>query len=153
MTREDRAHEIEDYVRYLDQLCATVFSSVRRESVSVHVLGFSQGTATATRWVTQGQTRPDRLIAWGAPLPPDIDHESDTQTLRTLKLVLVAGDRDEYITPKVMAAEETRLTRLAIPFRTIRFDGRHTLDPEVLRQLAGEEGRGRREEGRGKREE
>jgi len=50
MTREDRLAEIDDYVHYLD----VVFAEVTRErppAGGIHVLGFSQGTATASRWL------------------------------------------------------------------------------------------------------
>ena len=43
MTREDRESDIADYVDYLDTLYAEIFSRLRREDVSVTVLGFSQG--------------------------------------------------------------------------------------------------------------
>src|SRR5438034_9250029 len=58
MTREDRLHEIDDYVRYLDALYRTVASG----QATVTVLGFSQGTATACRWTALGTSRIDRLI-------------------------------------------------------------------------------------------
>src|SRR5881296_4496989 len=54
MTREDRLREIDDYVRYLDALHAEVFARVERGAVTLHLLGFSQGTATACRWAARG---------------------------------------------------------------------------------------------------
>src|SRR5687768_8410747 len=73
MTREDRLREIEDYVGYLDTLADTVFARIDRTSVHLTALGFSQGVATVARWVVQGRTRPDHLILWASPLPPEID--------------------------------------------------------------------------------
>src|SRR5206468_3354730 len=69
MTREDRLHEIDDYVRYLDAVHAQVASGKAR----VTALGFSQGTATACRWAAFGSARIDRLIVWGGEVPPDLD--------------------------------------------------------------------------------
>src|SRR6266571_4009811 len=69
MTREDRLHEIDDYVRYLDALHAVVASAEAR----VTALGFSQGTATVCRWAAYGSARIDRLIVWGGEVPPDLD--------------------------------------------------------------------------------
>src|SRR5919204_6031656 len=46
MTREDRLHEIDDYVRYLDAL----YREIAPQHSRVTALGFSQGTATVCRW-------------------------------------------------------------------------------------------------------
>ena len=54
MTREDRLNEIEDYVAYLDGLAEELGAARHRMTV----LGFSQGVATATRWVVRGAVRP-----------------------------------------------------------------------------------------------
>jgi hypothetical protein len=51
MTKEDRAHEIEDYLGYLEQVRAALIPSV-----PLTILGFSQGVATAARWAVA--TRP-----------------------------------------------------------------------------------------------
>ena len=45
MTKEDRAHEIEDYLSYLEQVRAAIIPPV-----PLTILGFSQGVATAARW-------------------------------------------------------------------------------------------------------
>src|ERR1051326_3544018 len=63
MTREDRLTEIADYVNYLDGL----HQLVRRDlspAASVDILGFSQGTATAARWIGHGEVRPRRFVIW-----------------------------------------------------------------------------------------
>ena len=136
MTREDRLSEITDYVRYLDQLHATIFSRLPGTGVRVTVLGFSQGAPTATRWLTRGDAVADRLILWGAPMPADLDPALDGARLRRSEVVLVAGDRDDYITPKVIAAEETRLATMNVRFRTLRYPGGHAIDPGTLQELA-----------------
>jgi len=53
MTKEDRLHEIDDYVRYLDAL----HDHVATGKDKVIALGFSQGSATACRWVVLGAAR------------------------------------------------------------------------------------------------
>jgi predicted esterase len=136
MTREDRLIEIADYVQYLDTLYDTIRARLRPDGVTVHVLGFSQGTATATRWLTRGKARADRLILWGAPLPADLDPALDAGRLRQLEIVLVAGTRDEYLTPKVLAGEETRLGQIGARYRVVRFDGGHAIDAPTLSRLA-----------------
>src|SRR5881396_879853 len=69
MTREDRLHEIDDYVRYLDALYREVLGRVDGPAARVAALGFSQGTATVSRWAALGQSRHRLTVAvpWENP--------------------------------------------------------------------------------------
>jgi predicted esterase len=127
MTREDRLHEIDDYVRYLDG----VYAKIVLRNARVTVLGFSQGTATASRWTALGSSRVDRLIVWGGEIPPDLD----LKRLRVPSLTLVYGTRDEFFTPKIVAATESRLREHKIPYELVPFDGGHEIDEATLRLL------------------
>ena len=128
MTREDRLHEIDDYVRYLD----AVYGAVQPRAAKVTVLGFSQGTATACRWAALGSARIDRLILWGGEVPPDLD----LKLLRVPSLTLVYGNQDEFFTPKVVAANEARLREHGVPYDSISFEGGHEIETATLLRLA-----------------
>jgi predicted esterase len=136
MTREDRLREIEDYVRYLDLLYDTLFGVVDRSRVQALVLGFSQGVATAARWVTRGRARVDRLVLWGSALPPELDDENSLSPLRSVKLTLVAGTRDSFLGEKEWAEQQARLERHAIEYEKRTFSGGHRLDDDTLRAIA-----------------
>ena len=138
MTKEDRLAEIEDYVRFLDAVHDDVFRSVNQARVKVVALGFSQGTATACRWAAMGAARIDRLIVWGGEVPPDLDLSRDpaAQRIRALRLSLVYGARDEFFTPKVVAATEERLREHGIPYELMPFDGGHEIDAAALKKVA-----------------
>ncbi|MFQ5572547.1 MAG: alpha/beta hydrolase [Rhodothermales bacterium] len=136
MTREDRLTEIDDYLAYLDALYDHFFEDIDRESVAVHVLGFSQGAATASRWTTRGRMDADRLILWAGDLAHDIDLDARAATLRRLDLTLVVGSEDALITPERLAGVEALLARHDIPYRLLRFDGSHRMDAAVLQTLA-----------------
>ncbi len=137
MTREDRLAEIDDYVRYLDAMYADVFGSIDRARVKVYALGFSQGTSTVSRWAAMGKARIDRLMLWGGEFPPDLDLTVDAfaDRLRGVRLALVYGRSDEYITPKVVSGILERLRQHGIPYEEIPFDGGHELNEGVLRSL------------------
>ena len=135
MTREDRLNEIADYVKYLDAVYADVFGG-KPTAARVRALGFSQGAATASRWVARGTARVDELVLWGGELPPDLDLGAAAERLKKVRVTLVAGTRDEYITPKILTGIERRLGEQAIPFRKQVFDGGHEIEPAALRQLA-----------------
>jgi predicted esterase len=127
MTREDRMHEIDDYVRYLD----AVYRTVNPGTARVTALGFSQGTATACRWAALGTSRIDRLIVWGGEVPPDLD----LKLLRVPSLTLVYGTRDEFFTAKIVAANEARLREQRIRYELVSFDGGHEIDKATLLRL------------------
>ncbi len=127
MTREDRLQEIDDYVRYLD----AVYAKIVTRGARVTALGFSQGTATVCRWTALGSARVDRLIVWGGEVPPDLD----LKRLRVPQLTLVHGTRDEFFTPKIIAATESRLREHKILYELIPFEGGHEIDAATLRRL------------------
>ena len=127
MTREGRLREIDDYVRYLDG----VYAQVVPRNARVTALGFSQGTATVCRWAGLGASRIDRLIVWGGEVPPDLDLKG----LRVPSLTLVYGTRDEFFTPKIIAATESRLREHKIPYDLVPFEGGHEIDEATLRRL------------------
>lgn len=141
MTREDRASEIADYVEYLDSLYATIAASAAGASISV--LGFSQGAATATRWVTQGKVPATRLVLWGGLMPPETDLSRGADVLRGAKLTLVIGDRDKYVNAAMVESEEARLRAAGIPFDTIRFAGGHAIKRTVFEELRSSDASGR----------
>ena len=131
MTREDRLAEIDDYVEYLD--------AVRRDAVPngspVTVLGFSQGVATAARWVTLGSAAVNRLILWAGAIPPELDLAAMAARV-TRPIVLVAGDRDEFA-PWARADDQlARLDAVGVRVEVRRFSGGHRLDDGVLAALA-----------------
>lgn len=142
MTREDRRAEIADYVGYLDRLAAHVGvegpDDPAADGLAVTVLGFSQGVATASRWVTLGSVRPRRLVLWGDFLPPDLDLERAEQALEGVDLVLVRGSDDGALSSPELAAEEARrLADTDLRPRTLAYEGGHDIDEETLRGLAG----------------
>jgi len=135
MTREDRAHEIDDYVAYLDALYERVLEGVGPPACEVFALGFSQGAATASRWVTQGKARVDRLILWGGLLPPDLDLPANRARLDALRVTMVTGSRDQFFTEARLEEEKARLDAHGITSTFVRFDGGHVIKADVLAEV------------------
>jgi predicted esterase len=132
MTREDRMAEIADQVSYLDRLAAVI--GVGRTPVTV--LGFSQGTAVAARWITIGKMRPERLILWAGYLPHDLDVARASQVFTQTRLVLARGAQDPGVDDDLAAAERAMLTTGGIAAEVVEYAGGHDIDPEVLRRMA-----------------
>ncbi len=139
MTREDREAEIADYVRYLDRAldAATAGAGLDPGALPLGVLGFSQGAATACRWVAyrhqHGLPAPRALVLWGGALPHDFDLAgADGDALRRTRLTLAVGDADEFATPALVAEQEARLRAAGVAYEVARYAGGHRLDGAAL---------------------
>ena len=132
MTREDREHEIADYVRYLDTLADRLLTGTER----LTILGFSQGVATASRWVVHGSVRPARVVLWGDFLPPDLDMAGASSAFADVELLLVRGSRDGALDPELASAERDRLVSAGLRGRRIAYEGGHDIDTETLLSFA-----------------
>jgi len=135
MTVEDRELEMQDYVGYLDLLYDEIFSIVDRAKVRLWVLGFSQGTATAARWVARGKVDPDRVVLYSGLLPSELDMEHAARLAKRSPLTIVLGTNDEFAKPELIATQETRLRHLGVAHTIIRFEGGHEITPDVLMRL------------------
>jgi predicted esterase len=137
MTREEREHEIRDYVRYLDRLADAVLARMRPD-VPLTVLGFSQGVATATRWAVHGRHRPARLLLWGDFTPPDLDPSTAAPALAGVDIVLVRGEEDPALAPSLADDERKRLEPIGLRWRTVTYAGGHDIEEATLRALAAQ---------------
>lgn len=133
MTRENRQMDIDNYITYLHEVYRKELSGFNH--VPVTVLAFSQGCATACRWVTQG-VRFDRLILWAGLFPPDMDFESGHHALQDKKTIMVVGNQDPYVTPERMVEFDALALKLGIAPQKVIFNGKHEINEEVLRKLA-----------------
>ena len=134
MTSEDRDAEIRDYVDYLDEVSRRFLAGLAAPRVEVH--GFSQGTATAARWVSLGGIRPARLVLWGGEMPPDPPVESIIDRLNAADLTLVMGDEDQYYSRDRVDQGLERLDAAGVRYAMCWFEGGHVVDRGVLAALA-----------------
>ena len=136
MTRDDRLHEIDDHINFLDQLSDNVLAQCPAD-VHITVLGFSQGTATVGRWLAQARFRAAHLILWAGNFPDDLDTIAARHLLENLPLSVVIGTDDEYISPSQVAHQQQQLQQLGATPMLISFTGKHELNRAVLAELAG----------------
>jgi predicted esterase len=137
MTREDRESEINDYVEYLDALYDEIAAKPAQFGATVNVIGFSQGTATATRWLLNGKAKIDRLVLWGGLIPPEADLSRGPSLFRGARLTLVLGNGDQYVNETMFSAEQLRLEGAKIPFDAIKYEGGHSIKRSVFPRLLG----------------
>jgi predicted esterase len=136
MTREDRGAEIADYVAYLERLCTEVRHPLAGAAPRIVVLGFSQGTATVSRWLAASELRVDQLVLWGGTIPPELDLASWSARLHGAAITLVAGEHDQFVTPAAVTSEAERLSAAGVAFTVQRYEGNHSIDAAALTRLA-----------------
>lgn len=136
MTRADRLAEIEDQAAYLDALLGYLRAAAPA-GVRLTVLGFSQGTATASRWLARAAARwrPQQLILWAGDFPADIEANNARQLLTGLPVALVSGEQDEYVSADAVRTQAARLQAHRALVSQHSFAGGHTLHAGLLRQL------------------
>ncbi len=129
MTRENRVMDIENYLTYLNAILA---KEINGRTIPLTVLGFSQGAATATRWVLQGTIHFEKLILWAGIFPPDMDFDKGQQILKGKSIYHVIGEDDPFVNGEKI--EEMRLfsKQLDISPVQISFKGGHELDSATL---------------------
>jgi predicted esterase len=130
MTRLDREHDIADYVDFLD----AVWGETAARAARVVTLGFSQGVATACRWIAQGTSRVDRLVAWAGQLPPDVNPKEFAKLSHGLTLVV--GTTDEYAAWIAEGNNSGRLESVGIKPEVVTFDGGHRMDRVTLDRIS-----------------
>jgi predicted esterase len=136
MTRADRFAELEDQVTYFTALLERLRAGCPAD-VRVTVLGFSQGTATVSRWLARGAAhwRPQQLVLWAGDFPADIELMAARQLLLGLPVTLVSGDQDEYVSPEKLHQQAEVLRQHGADVTTLSFAGGHTMNSELLLQL------------------
>ncbi len=127
MTSEDRTHEISDYINYLNLLYRELHLS--SFTGKIILLGFSQGVATASRWMADELARFHHFVICSG----DIAHELQQPlhpVLTTLPVTYITGKKDPFIVPEKHEAYYHLMSTLNA--RIIEFNEGHVIDADSL---------------------
>ncbi len=142
MTKEERLSDIEDYVHYLDKTVLHFLAKTQHLDEAnferVGILGFSQGTATACRWLANSQFSFDFLINWAGAFPPDLNHEKAMESMQNIPIHLLVGNEDEYISQEKYEEHLSFLKEKGYPVKGKIFKGKHKIYTEVLKEVLKE---------------
>jgi predicted esterase len=132
MTRENREMDIENYLQYL----STIYDEeIKDASVEVTILGFSQGSATASRWALSGRSKFARLILWAGIFPPDMNFEAGSKILKDKDVLMVYGTKDPFLTDERFTEMRTLTKKINAKVKEVRFEGEHDIDEATLISL------------------
>ncbi|UTW62692.1 phospholipase [bacterium SCSIO 12741] len=132
MTSDDREKDIEDNNNYLEDLVCAVTDQFTSRHCRIKVLAFSQGIATACRWMAATHYHVEEAVLWAGSLPPDLDWEATAHRWKKMKLHYVFGNQDEFFNREKIAGNEQLLKDQDIPYEFHLFDGKHEMNDEVL---------------------
>lgn len=131
MTKEARELDIRENTEMLDQLHEQLLAELQPQRVIV--IGFSQGGATAARWIINGHSHIDAFISWASVFPADVAFPTEILSGKVTQRLFVVGSADPYFDET--AAAESLKAYEQLGFETIRFDGGHDLDTALVEQL------------------
>jgi predicted esterase len=133
MTKEQRQHEIQDYLGYLEQVEAKIKHDMPRARILL--LGFSQGGATAARYGVEHPSKIAALVLWSAIFPADLKAELPTSSL---PIWLAYGDADPFLNGEQLESTLQRYRAMHTGLRFLPFSGAHEINAEALLQLKTE---------------
>jgi predicted esterase len=132
MTKEDREHDIQDNIQYLDSVSAH-FKLADYTSAKIIVLGFSQGVATATRWVVSTKLTIDAFVMYAGEMAAEYQTKPLHSAFTRIKNILVAGDKD----PLLQLFNQEKISDIfeGYFFQSISFDGIHEVNQNSLKDI------------------
>lgn len=131
MTKEERLKDIEDYCAYLNQLYEELLPAIEKTG-SCGLLGFSQGVATACRWLSYSSHPFDYLINYAGMFPPDLNASQAIPAMKNLPVKFLLGTEDEYVTPDKYREQLNIFAEQGYPSELRIFEGSHRIYPREL---------------------
>lgn len=138
MTKHEREYEIQDYIHYLNKVFFEFYLSKQLFQIPVYVLGFSQGVATACRWIAKDQSKVDGLILCSGTPATDTELKDSKNFKQTIHVLY--GNEDPLISPAQLEQAKEYWTNQELSPKIQAFSGKHELNipliSSVLKQLS-----------------
>ncbi len=134
MTKYERETAIANNHRYLNQLMEEILKGYRKNP-KIHVLGFSQGAATASRWASQWSGKISTLILWAGGFAHDMRIDGAKKKFFDTHITMVYGNRDKFLSSESIQKQEIWLEILGKRPEKIVFDGGHELNEAILEKF------------------
>jgi len=135
MTSDRREYDIEDNIAYLNKLYETEFLSRNNPELKLVVLGFSQGLATAMRWMFAEKIKVESLIMWAGSYPHETDFAALKDYFLQMKIFAVFGDADQYFNQEIIDEKLKPIKESNVQIECVSFSGGHDIDLKTLVDL------------------
>lgn len=131
MTKEQRHSDIEDYIGYLNDLSAEI--SMYKDVI---LIGFSQGVATAFRWMMASNISFSKVLMCSGMVPEDVSIQLKKGQGKS-KFYYLSGNEDPFKDDAMVENHLKALRENGLEFEEVIFEGGHTIDPtSVLKILS-----------------
>ncbi len=124
MTKELREWDIADNVNYLNQVVEKYGAGKK-----ISLIGFSQGGATAARFIQKGKHAVDHFVLWASDFPEDVSPIQD-KAFQNVSCDYAIGSEDVFF--KDESFEQSILKHKALGFEVFTFEGKHDIDGPTL---------------------
>lgn len=134
MTKESRDYEIEDYCHFFDEILRHFEID---ENTTINIFGFSQGVATATRWIMKGKHKIGKCVFWAGNVASEVLEEKHHR-IKGLDITTVLGNNDAILKDFNFdaAAYRDKLNKLLdTPMKSVRFEGGHEINPDTFKEI------------------
>lgn len=135
MTKFNREAEIENYVNLLSDIYRQEVAEKDISQCKIILFGFSQGTATITRWALQSGLHFDALVLWAGSFPHDVDHEMAAKKLDGKDFRFAIGTQDGFFNEKRIKEHIHHLNTWGLHPEVSIFDGEHKVYDHVLLEM------------------
>ncbi|NEN23618.1 phospholipase [Cryomorpha ignava] len=135
MTKEARLDDITDYVNFLDQVFETTVKPLLNSEKVFTCFGFSQGVATASRWIAYGKYKPEKAIFWAGSFPPDLEPVAAKKSFESIKTLCCVGIDDPFVKEKQIEETKKHLSALNIHAKWITYSGEHKIPTTELNRV------------------
>ncbi|MFT5056084.1 MAG: putative esterase [Pseudoalteromonas distincta] len=137
MTKENREQDIENYINYLDAIRAEI--SQEQEWEEVNILGFSQGVATAFRWLAERDIKPSKFLICSGLVPPDVDLHIKKDIFDPIQMTYFSGVNDPYRTEASVQEFYDAVASSKLEMDLVNFDGVHEVFVEGIMKVLNQE--------------
>lgn len=131
MTKEARTDEINDYLHYLEQLYKQIIP--KECTAEITLLGFSQGSSTASRWANATKHRFDKVIFYAGEIAPDVIPINNNSPILSSKNYYAYGNQDKFIPEALFRKRLKQYDQLNLT--VLPFDGGHDIKTEVIEKI------------------
>lgn len=135
MTKEARLDDINDYVEFLNRIAHETIWPLLNPDTIFTVFGFSQGVATASRWIAYGNSKPQRAIFWAGSFPPDLEPVKAQKSFQNLKAYCCIGDNDPFVSTHQVEETKKHLAAINLPAQWMEYHGKHQIPKEELNRI------------------
>jgi predicted esterase len=136
MTKLERENDIVENNQYIESLFQKVSKDIGHSNFQLNVLGFSQGSATACRWIFSTNIKANNFIVWAGDIPKDSLTEENKSKWNSLNTFLVFGTKDPLITTDLSLKFQKRISEYKLNFDLVEYDGDHRIFPKILKELS-----------------